>query len=219
MLFVRWHPSRVAGYRMLCQELGREYGVDAGAIDVTRMCGGCGSALHGRPRVTTWPHRSAPFVSLARCDDMTVVAWSMVGPVGVDVERRRAAGFDGFPGVVLHPAERARGVGQRTRTWVRKESLLKATGQGLSVDPAAIRLTEPREPPALLAWEAADPPTSPAWLYDVDAGAGHALAVTVLAPTRPELMPQPAAPAAPASTAIGRRTPPAPDLRAPRRGR
>ena len=52
----------------------------------------------------------------ARCEDMTVVAWSMVGPVGVDVERRRAAGFDGFPGVVLHPAERARGVGQRTRT-------------------------------------------------------------------------------------------------------
>ena len=219
MLFVRWCPSRVAGYQMLCEELGREYGVAAGAIDVTRMCGECGSTLHGRPRVTKWPHRPAPFVSLARCEDMTVVAWSLAGPVGVDVERRRAAGFDGFPGVVLHPAERARGVGQRTRTWVRKESLLKATGQGLSVDPAAIRLTEPGEPPALQTWEAADAPTSPAWLYDVDAGAGHALAVTVLAPKRPALMTQPAAPASPSSTAIGRRTPPAPAPRAPRRGR
>lgn len=218
-LFVRWHPSRVAGYQMLRRELAMEYGADAGAINVGRMCCVCGSTLHGRPRVTEWPLDTRPFVSLARCDDMTVVAWSAVGPVGVDVERHRAADAEGLSRVILHPVERAKGVKKLTRTWVRKESLLKATGRGLSVDPARIRLTGPGEEPVLLAWEAADPPTSPAWLYDVDAGTDHALAVTVLAPTRPELMSRPAAPGAPWSTAIGRRTPPAPALRAPRPGR
>lgn len=89
---------------------------ETGASDVVRVCPRCGSAEHGRPRA-----RGADVhVSLAYAGDLGVVAWSSEGPVGVDV------------------AEEGPPVGEfgDRRTWTRVEALLKATGAGLSRDPA-----------------------------------------------------------------------------------
>ena len=111
---------------------------------------------------------------------MTVVALTDAGPVGVDVEGCDAASFAGFDAVGTHRLERPRDARERTITWVRKESLLKATGHGLAVDPARIRFTDPTSAPAVLAWDAPDAPVGPMWVRDVEIGRGHAAAVTVL---------------------------------------
>ena len=133
----------------------------------------------------------APFVSLARCDDMTVGGRSMVGPVGVDVERRRAAGFDGFAGVVLHPAERCPWRRERAVVWMRKESLLKATGQGPDASTsAAIRVTGTGEPPGC--WPGRRPTAElpqRGWTTSTSGSPATPLAVTVAGGRPAELRP------------------------------
>ncbi|WP_420175617.1 4'-phosphopantetheinyl transferase family protein [Luteococcus sp. OSA5] len=108
--------------------------------DDTRLvhaCPRCGSSQHGRP-VLTGPARGV-HVSLARDRDhrMTVVAVCPQAPVGVDLEARGVADFDGFDAVARHPRE---GGLDATRLWVRTEAVLKAHGVGLGVDPRTVRV-------------------------------------------------------------------------------
>jgi 4'-phosphopantetheinyl transferase len=95
---------------------------------------------------------AVPFVSLSRAGDAVIVAVSTAGAVGVDLERRDAARFSGFDQVALHTAESASTIEDRALTWVRKESLLKATGDGLLVDPRLVRVSAAGEAPVLLDW-------------------------------------------------------------------
>lgn len=90
---------------------------EVGARDVVRLCPRCAGTTHGRPRVVA---EDPPHVSLSYAEGLAVVAWSWAGPVGIDVER------DG-PDVGEF--------GDRL-TWTRTEALLKATGEGLTRDPA-----------------------------------------------------------------------------------
>lgn len=126
--------------------------------------------------------------STSRLHDLVLVAVSDAGPVGVDVERAGAADFGEFARVAAHVEERpvppSDGRG-RSRTWVRKESVLKATGRGLRVDPRLVRVSGPDEPPVLHAWDADDPPTTPAWIEDVPLTDAYVAAVAVLAAARP----------------------------------
>ena len=159
--------------------------VSPGTVRTGSLCPQCGSDEHGRPLARIGTGRTPPHVSLSRAGALVVVAVTDAGPVGVDVELAGAASFSGFELVALHPAERADDDEARTRTWVRKESLLKATGDGLRVDPRTVRLTAPGNPPAVLEWPALP---GPAWLYDLEPATGFIGAVAVLATTRPPLV-------------------------------
>jgi hypothetical protein len=58
---------------------------ELGAVVVARLCPRCGSGAHGRPlvRLSSGP---APWVSISYAGPLAAVAWSALGPCGVDVE-------------------------------------------------------------------------------------------------------------------------------------
>lgn len=125
--------------------VGELSGVPAGAVRLGYRCWRCG-APHGRP-VVEWPAAAAVWwVSIAHAGDRVVVAASSAGPVGVDVEPVAAVEFSGFDGVALTEGERelvaALDSGlrpsARAELWVRKEAMLKASGEGLRVDPCSV---------------------------------------------------------------------------------
>lgn len=175
---------------LLRRVVGQFCAADPADVRVLRLCPRCGSSAHGRPRVTvagTVAGTAAPHVSLSRAGGLVCVAVTDAGPVGVDCEPVAAAAFGDFAVVGLHPRERASGPEAQTRTWVRKESLVKATGDGLTVDLRQIRLTAPAASPRLLAWDAPRAPAGPVWMHDVVGPVGYVLAVTVLAPLNPQV--------------------------------
>ena len=64
--------------------------------------------------------------------------------------------------------------------WVRKESVLKATGHGLTIDPRSIRVSAPDRRPELLIWPADEQEIGPSQMFDLDVPEGYSAAVTVL---------------------------------------
>jgi phosphopantetheinyl transferase len=139
-------PSRRASYatgRVLLHELVAEVsGQPADAVVVTSRCPRCGSDEHGRPHTSV----DGLHVSLGHAPGVVLatVAWR---PCGVDVERLEDADrLANAARVVLSPTEIRRGSGADPtallRTWVRKESLLKAWGSGLQVRPEDLTLSD-----------------------------------------------------------------------------
>lgn len=189
------HEGRRRADPLVREAASREFGVPEHAMRVVRLCPSCGSSAHGRPQLAPVPGLRVPDVSISHTGEVTLVALSSAGAVGVDVERSEAAAFAGLAAVALHPAEEAGSVRDLTTTWVRKEALLKATGRGLAVDPARIRLAGPGEPPALLEWPLAGP-RPPVQMYDVETVPGHVAAVAVLGRDPARLVVRRAAPAA-----------------------
>lgn len=172
-LLVRWTSSAdPSAPRVLVAEALTFLGAGAESR-LVRHCPRCGSSAHGRPvLVPRRPEMVTPHVSISRADGLTVVAVTDAGPVGVDVESREATSRAGVDAI----------------TWVRTESLLKATGHGLGVDPGHLRLSEPHEPPALLRWTGPDPPVGRVVMFDLDLTPDHLGAVTVLAEQAPEML-------------------------------
>jgi 4'-phosphopantetheinyl transferase len=177
---VRW-SDRVDATDLLAADAAELLGRP---VAVGHHCVRCGADDHGAPFLVGAPRLH---VSLARAGGLSIVALTEAGRVGVDVERDDAAGFDGFAAAALHPDERARSPLEGTRTWVRKEAVLKATGRGLAVDPRRVRVSEARQPAALLDWSAPDSPGE-VWLADVPVTDGWLAAVAVVTPLRHELV-------------------------------
>ncbi|WP_128984641.1 4'-phosphopantetheinyl transferase family protein [Streptomyces roseicoloratus] len=110
---------------------------------------------HGKPYL----ENARVEFSLSHAGERVAVAVTSDTPVGVDVERVPRAGAE-LPLHVLSPAERAAydllpagcRAGAFTSYWVRKEAVLKATGEGLRVDPARLTVSAADRPAELLGW-------------------------------------------------------------------
>ena len=171
--------------------------------DLVRLsyhCPRCGRP-HGRP-VVAGPHAAVGWqVSLSHTGPQVMVAATDAGPVGVDVERSAATGFEGFDSVALTHAERtevercvpAARARARAVYWARKEAVLKATGHGLAVDPAGVEVSAPHLSAALTAWPAGETPPPQVQISDIPVDDDHVAAVAVLgpAPCEVELQPVP----------------------------
>ena len=188
---VRHQPDAAA--RLLISEVAELLGCPEAEVRLGHHCQRCGSPDHGRPVVLTDLDERPPVVSLSRAAGVVVVALSRDRPVGIDIELAGAAGRPGPTEVLLHDRERAATAEERTTVWVRKESLLKATGDGLHVDPTLIRLTAPDRRPRILEWPGGEAPA--AWMQDLDID-GYAACVTVLGDEPAEVSLRRAAPAA-----------------------
>lgn len=165
--------------------LSGHLGVAAGEVEFDTTCPRCGRA-HGKPRVRDQAAGSAGDagleLSISHSGERVVVAVARGVPVGVDVEQVDGGRDpESVAELALSPAEResfwelppaARPAALLTY-WVRKEALLKATGDGLAVSPSSVTVTTPGDPPALLDWTAEPPLTLPVYLTDLHPGRGH----------------------------------------------
>ena len=185
--------------RMLLMVLvGRLAGTPRDLVRLSYHCARCGRS-HGRPVVVAPQAAVGWQVSLSHTGGHVMVAATDAGPVGVDVERSAATGFEGFDSVALTCAERtevercAPAARARARAvyWARKEAVLKATGQGLAVDPAAVEVSAPHLPAALTAWHAGETQPPQVQITDIPVDDDHVAAVAVLAPTPCEVDLQP----------------------------
>jgi 4'-phosphopantetheinyl transferase len=184
----------VAAHALLRIMVGRRLGCSPERVVLDFTCPRCGEA-HGPPRLVDRARQHGLHLSLAHAGRRVLVAVSTAGPVGVDVDVEAAAAFSGFDAVALAATERSmiarlpesgRGAA-RVTAWVRKEAVLKATGDGLNVPPGDVAVSGLGEPPRLLAWD--DAPADPLHLHDVDVAApGHAACVAVVSAPRPEFL-------------------------------
>ena len=152
-----------------------------GDLTLARHCPRCGSGEHGRPH---FAGRHDLAVSLASAEGVTAAAVTRGAPVGMDVEHLDDARFAGIGNVLLHPDEHAAGAVELARTWVRKESLLKALGTGLSVDPREVELTGPGEAPQARRLPAPFGDVA-VRMQDLGLGASHVGCVSVLSTAAP----------------------------------
>lgn len=107
---------------------------------VRQVCRHCGSTAHGGLLIDRDPPM---WVSAGRTKVLTLVARSTIGPVGVDVERLRG-GVNRVASVIVPDVERPEewASGDLLARWCRIEAAVKATGDGLTVDPRAVTLLD-----------------------------------------------------------------------------
>jgi 4'-phosphopantetheinyl transferase len=172
-------------------------------LTIDRTCGRCGGG-HGRPRLVA----SATLDFLANPDfpdtlDFSVshsgdlVGLTVVGgpagaagiaSVGLDVERVTGLAGQPVPDIALSPAEHARFTGLSAddqacaflRYWVRKEAVLKATGDGLTVPMSQLTVSAPDQPPRLERWPQRPALPSAVSLHDLAARPGYVASVALL---------------------------------------
>lgn len=156
-LSVSWLASDHVDPDQIVRLVAEFAGIPAADVQIVHACRSCGSDQHGKPQVVMPPGAPQLHVSVSRSGGRTVAAVTDAGPVGVDVETFQPSSDD-------------------LVAWVRTESLVKATGHGLTIDPAQLD-DEPR------------------WTVDLDAPEGFVAAVTILTDA-PAVTTVPAAPEA-----------------------
>jgi 4'-phosphopantetheinyl transferase len=142
--------------------LASRLGLALAEILLDRTCHRCGAA-HGKPCLHPARQHAGIEFSIARAGSRVLVAVTDGAPVGVDLQSVVDFGrrdLDAVASEILTATERASyralPAGERLSAlsawWTRKEAALKAIGEGLSVSPSSLRVTDPGEPPAILDW-------------------------------------------------------------------
>jgi 4'-phosphopantetheinyl transferase len=152
----------------------RATGLAPERVPVDRSCAQCGKP-HGKPRIQGYDVH----VSVSHSGGRVAVA---AGPaeLGVDVEEVAEVNVADLAGHTLGPGESAAGPADFFVYWTRKESVVKATGDGITVALSGVRVTRPDEPAGLVSY--ATRPGLVATVRDLRPGEGYAAALTVLAP-------------------------------------
>jgi surfactin synthase thioesterase subunit/phosphopantetheinyl transferase len=126
----RWFVGRLVVLRRLL----RRYGLQLGGAELP-------TGRHGKPEV---PHPSGVRFNLSHSAGLVLLAVTRGHEVGVDIERERPlADFDAFCDGALDTQERVELAGMppqerllaALRVWTAKEAVLKASGDGLRVEP------------------------------------------------------------------------------------
>lgn len=165
---------QVAGAALLRLAAGYLVDIDPAMISVDRRCDTCGQP-HGRPHLIGTDLRA----SISHSGDRIAVALTRAGHVGVDVERVSPIDLAELASDVLGPEEHANSTTDFFIYWVRKESVVKATGDGVVAGLERVRVSRPSEPAMLLGY----PDRAPlaATITDLHPGDDYVAAVTVLA--------------------------------------
>jgi 4'-phosphopantetheinyl transferase len=173
------HPEartrQIAGAALLRLAAGRLASVDPTTIRVDRRCGECRQP-HGRPRLVGLDLHA----SVSHSGDRVTVALTRAGPVGIDVERISPFELGDVASDVLAPCERATSTRDFLTYWVRKESVVKATGDGIVAALERVRVSRPSEPALLLGYPGRS--SMAATMTDLNPGEDYVAAVTVLTP-------------------------------------
>ena len=165
---------------------------ERGPVAIEQRCERCGGS-HGRPLVLA---PSGVQLSLSRAGDVVVVAVSLVGPIGVDVESIGAVGragfddvaFNGLERVALHSVPAHARDRARAELWTAKEAVLKLSGQGLTVDPRELTVElRGGAASAVLSWPGTTLDLGQLHLESFDAGPGLVGTLAVLGATPPQL--------------------------------
>jgi 4'-phosphopantetheinyl transferase len=166
---------------------------ERGPVTIEQCCERCGGA-HGRPRVLA---PAGVHVSLSRAGDTVVVAVSLVGPIGVDIESVSAVGRAGFDDVAFSIGERATLEAvppserdeARAGLWTTKEALLKLSGEGLTVDPREVTVAwNDAGASVVLSWPTATIDLTLVHLANFDAGSGLAGTLAILGAAAPHVV-------------------------------
>jgi 4'-phosphopantetheinyl transferase len=154
-----------------------EVGVAPDRLRIDRDCPCC-TRPHGRPRL---PGHDL-HVSVSHSGELVAVAATSAGPVGVDVEQITDLDYLSMCRHVLAPSEMGavRSREDFFRYWTRKESVLKATGDGLRTAMTTVVLGPDAGHPTLLRYGTREGLV--ATIADLLPVEGYAAAVAVLVP-------------------------------------
>jgi 4'-phosphopantetheinyl transferase len=144
-------------------------------VAVDRTCDRC-LEPHGRPHlVGTGLH-----ASISHAGEYAAVALSDVAPIGVDIERIGRVAYAPLLGAVCTASERRHVTSDADfyAYWTRKESVLKATGIGLSLPMTDVVVTPPADAARVIAY--AGSARFAGQMFELSFDARYACAVTVL---------------------------------------
>jgi len=144
-------------------------------LRVERGCRTC-TQPHGKPSIGHGLH-----LSVSHAGTLAPVALTRVAPVGVDLEpSTRAAQAQIAARWACDPGESAQIAGgdDALRYWIRKEAIVKASGDGLAGLLAGVQVSAPHEPPRLLRWTGR--PHQACTLIDLNPPHGYVASLAVL---------------------------------------
>jgi 4'-phosphopantetheinyl transferase len=166
----------VVGAALLKLTAARQTGASPASVRVDRRCATC-ARPHGRPRVID----SNVNVSVAHSGSLVAVALTWAAPVGVDVEQKAAHRAMPPADHIVTASEPVRWREDLLTYWCRKESVLKATGDGLRVRLTEVLVSPAEEPARLVSYRGR---SIAATMVDLDVDDDYIAALTILTDDR-----------------------------------